>query len=86
MGGPGSSGRAPVRHPSEAQAHVTTFWNTVAAGYEAHGGNVAKYGSAQYQRWVDALASVLPAPRAMSSMWRVVPVTLPSLPHPSATV
>lgn len=62
MGGPGGSGRPPVRDPSEAQAHITTFWSMVAAGYEAHGGNVAEYGSAAYQGWVDALASVLPAP------------------------
>jgi SAM-dependent methyltransferase len=46
----------------DVQAHITAFWNTVAAGYEAHGGNVAEYGSAEYQRWVDALAAVLPAP------------------------
>jgi SAM-dependent methyltransferase len=63
MAEPGSTDRDPaVRHPSDAQAHITTFWNTVAAGYEAHAGNVAEYGSAQYQRWVDALAAVLPAP------------------------
>jgi len=58
----GSTDRDPVvRHPSDAQAHITTFWNTVAAGYDAHAGNVAEYGSAQYQRWVDVLAAVLPA-------------------------
>jgi SAM-dependent methyltransferase len=34
----------------------------VAADYEAHAGNVADYGSAEYQAWVDALASVLPEP------------------------
>jgi SAM-dependent methyltransferase len=34
----------------------------VAADYEAHAGNVAAYGSAEYQRWVDTLASVLPDP------------------------
>jgi SAM-dependent methyltransferase len=43
-----------------AQAHITTFWSTVAPGYEEHGGNVAEYGSAEYQRWVDTLASILP--------------------------
>ena len=48
------------RDREEAQAHITTFWSTVAAGYEEHGGNVAAYGSAEYQRWVDALASILP--------------------------
>ena len=63
MAEPGSSDRDPViRHPGDVQADITTFWNTVAAGYEAHAGNVAEYGSAQYQRWVDALAAVLPAP------------------------
>lgn len=48
--------------PSDVQAHITTFWSSVAAGYEAHAGNVAEYGSAAYQQWVDALASVLPDP------------------------
>jgi SAM-dependent methyltransferase len=63
MAEPGSTGRDPVaHHPSDAQAHITTFWNTVAADYEAHAGNVAEYGSAQYQKWVDALAAVLPDP------------------------
>jgi SAM-dependent methyltransferase len=49
---------------SEAQAHINTFWSDVAAGYETHGGNVADYGSAEYQTWVEALASVLPDPPA----------------------
>ena len=63
MGEPGGKDRHPAaRDRGEAQAHVTTFWSTVAAGYEEHEGNVAEYGSAQYQRWVDALASVLPDP------------------------
>jgi SAM-dependent methyltransferase len=44
----------------EVQAQITTFWSTVAADYEAHAGNVAEYGSPEYQRWVDALDSVLP--------------------------
>jgi SAM-dependent methyltransferase len=48
--------------PNEVQDRITTFWSTVAADYEAHAGNVAEYGSAEYQRWVDALASVLPDP------------------------
>ncbi|GAA0954265.1 class I SAM-dependent methyltransferase [Virgisporangium aurantiacum] len=48
------------RECDEAQAHITTFWSTVAPGYEEHGGNVAEYGSAEYQRWVDTLASILP--------------------------
>jgi SAM-dependent methyltransferase len=48
----------------EAQAHINSFWGAVAAGYEAHGGNVADYGSPEYRRWVDALAAVLPEPPA----------------------
>ena len=48
------------RDCGEAQAHITTFWSTVAPGYEEHGGNVAEYRSAQYRRWVDALAAILP--------------------------
>ncbi|WP_426503133.1 class I SAM-dependent methyltransferase [Dactylosporangium sp. McL0621] len=46
------------------QDHITTFWNTAAPGYEAHAGNVAEHGSAQYEQWVDALAAVLPDPPA----------------------
>ena len=49
---------------SDAQAHVTAFWSTVASGYEAHGGNVAAYGTAAYQCWQDALAAALPSPPA----------------------
>ena len=45
-----------------AQARITAFWTTAAGGYEAHAGNVAEYGSPEYQRWVDAMASVLPEP------------------------
>ena len=48
--------------PTDAQARITAFWSTIADGYEAHGGNVAEYGSPEYQTWVDALASVLPNP------------------------
>ena len=63
MGERGGSDRHPAaKDTDEAQAHITTFWSTAAPGYEAHGGNVAEYGSAQYERWVDALASVLPDP------------------------
>ena len=47
-----------VPGPNDVQAHITTFWSTVAPDYEAHGGNVAAFGSAEYQTWVDALASV----------------------------
>jgi ubiquinone/menaquinone biosynthesis C-methylase UbiE len=49
---------------SDAQAHITAFWSTVAPDYEAHGGNVAAYGTAAYQCWEDALAAVLPPPPA----------------------
>lgn len=49
---------------SDAQAHVTAFWSAIASGYEAHGGNVAPYGTDAYQRWVEALAGVLPGPPA----------------------
>jgi ubiquinone/menaquinone biosynthesis C-methylase UbiE len=50
--------------PEDAQAHITAFWTTVAPDYEAHGGNVAEFGSDEHRRWVDALASVLPDPPA----------------------
>jgi len=49
---------------SDAQAQITAFWSTVAPDYEGHGGNVAAYGTDAYQRWVDALAAVLPSPPA----------------------
>jgi SAM-dependent methyltransferase len=62
---PGNSNRSrTARDPDDVQAHITTFWSTVAAGYEAHAGNVAETGSAAYRRWVDVLASVLPDPPA----------------------
>jgi SAM-dependent methyltransferase len=65
MAGPGESNGDPAaRDLTDAQTHITTFWSTVAAGYEAHSGNVAEYGSADYQRWLDALASALPDPPA----------------------
>jgi SAM-dependent methyltransferase len=51
-----------VIDPNDVQAHITAFWSTVAGGYEGHGGNVAAYGSPEYQTWVDAVASVLPEP------------------------
>ena len=47
---------------SDAQAHITAFWSTVAPGYEGHGGNVAKYGTEDYTRWVGALGPALPDP------------------------
>ena len=45
----------------QAQAQVTAFWSAVAPDYEAHGGNVAEYGTEAYQHWMDALGAVLPA-------------------------
>lgn len=51
-----------MRDPHDVQAHVTGFWSRIAADCEAHAGNVAAHGSVEYQRWVDALASVLPDP------------------------
>jgi SAM-dependent methyltransferase len=53
-----------VTGPGGAQERITGFWSAIAAGYEAHAGNVAEYGSAGYRRWVEALASVLPDPVA----------------------
>ena len=65
MAEPGSSNADPaVGDAHHAQAHITHFWNTVAASYEAHGGNVAEYGSPGYHQWVGALASALPDPPA----------------------
>jgi SAM-dependent methyltransferase len=61
--GAGNTGPRP-RAGDDAQSHITGFWNTVAAGYETHAGNVAEYGSPEYQRWVEALASILPGPPA----------------------
>lgn len=49
---------------SDDQAHITAFWSTIASGYEAHGGNVAPYGTEAYQHWAKALDRVLPAPPA----------------------
>jgi ubiquinone/menaquinone biosynthesis C-methylase UbiE len=49
---------------TDAQAHITAFWSTVAPGYEAHSGNVAAYGTAAYRCWQDALAAALPHPPA----------------------
>jgi SAM-dependent methyltransferase len=62
MSEPGA-GRRPA-DPDQVQARITGFWNAIAAGYEAHDGNVAEHGSAGYRRWVDALAAVLPDPPA----------------------
>jgi SAM-dependent methyltransferase len=47
---------------SDAQGHISAFWSMVAPGYEAHDGNVARYGTEQYRLWVEALGAVLPDP------------------------
>jgi SAM-dependent methyltransferase len=60
-GGSTDRGSAKVM-PGHTQAHINTFWGTIAAGYEDHSGNVAAYGSAGYQAWVEALAAALPDP------------------------
>ena len=50
--------------PTTPQDQVTAFWSMVAAGYEAHPGNVPPRGSALYDRWVEVLHQELgPAPR-----------------------
>ena len=43
----------------EGQRRITAFWNTVAPNYESPG-NVARVGTADYAKWVEALRSVLP--------------------------
>jgi len=42
------------------QEHITSFWSTVAAGYEAHGGNVPARDSQEYAAWVRAITELLP--------------------------
>jgi ubiquinone/menaquinone biosynthesis C-methylase UbiE len=49
-----------VVHDKSAQNRITGFWNTIAAGYEAHEGNVAAVGSDEYKAWVEALRDLLP--------------------------
>jgi hypothetical protein len=49
-----------VVHDKSAQDRITGFWNTIAAGYEAHEGNVAAVGSDEYKAWVKALRDLLP--------------------------
>ncbi len=46
------------------QSRISEFWSTISSGYEAHGGNVAAPGSAEYGAWVEAVESALPAPPA----------------------
>ena len=50
--------------PHDVQAHITGFWSEIAADYDAHDGNVAAPGTPEHQRWLDALAAVLPVPPA----------------------
>lgn len=45
----------------EVQRSITAFWNSIAEGYEGHPGNVATYGSPQYDEWADVLGRALPA-------------------------
>jgi len=42
------------------QPRITAFWDTIAADYEAHPGNVAALASAEYQAWVETIRALLP--------------------------
>ena len=42
------------------QGRITGFWSTVASEYEAHGGNVPKTGSAEFDAWIAAIRELLP--------------------------
>ena len=42
------------------QARITGFWSMVAVVYEAHGANVPKAGSAEFDAWVRAIRELLP--------------------------
>lgn len=44
----------------EVQARITGFWSAIAAGYDAHPGNIAPPGSEEYREWVKALTELLP--------------------------
>ena len=46
---------------TDAQHQITSFWNAVAPGYEAHDGNVAAYGTPDYASWLATLRDLLPA-------------------------
>lgn len=56
------AGDTPNTTGEDPQLHITTFWSTVAPGYEEHAGNVADSGSPEYQMWLRAPSSVLPTP------------------------
>lgn len=44
-----------MEEAANPQDQVTGFWSLVAAGYEAHPGNVPTFGTDAYGRWVDML-------------------------------
>ncbi len=52
---------------SPVQDQITAFWDAVAPRYDSPD-NVASPGSDDYDHWVDALRSVLPASPAGFSM------------------
>jgi ubiquinone/menaquinone biosynthesis C-methylase UbiE len=45
---------------SEIQKRITGFWSSIAAGYEAHPGNVPALDTEEYVEWVKAIAELLP--------------------------
>lgn len=45
---------------TDPQDRITEFWSMVAPDYEDHAGNVEEYGSPGYDRWVKAVADILP--------------------------
>jgi ubiquinone/menaquinone biosynthesis C-methylase UbiE len=49
---------APGQNP--AQQHITSFWSTIAPGYEDHRGNVVAPGTREYDAWVAAVGEALP--------------------------
>jgi ubiquinone/menaquinone biosynthesis C-methylase UbiE len=54
---------------ADTQDRITSFWSSIASGYEAHDGNVSSYGTPAYDDWVACLAGVLPEPP--SDVWDV---------------
>jgi ubiquinone/menaquinone biosynthesis C-methylase UbiE len=44
----------------EIQKRITAFWSSIAAGYEAHPGNVPAPDTEEYVEWVKAVAELLP--------------------------
>ena len=45
---------------TEIQDRITSFWSTVASGYEAYSGNVPARDSDEYDAWVRLFAELLP--------------------------